>query len=70
MAQMVKNLPANAGDLGSIPELGESPRVGNGNLLFPEESHRQRNLVGCSLWEYKELDMTEQLTGTCTKWLT
>ena len=49
IAQSVKNLSANAGDLSSIPELGKSPRVGNGNPLFPEESHRQRNLVGYSL---------------------
>ena len=31
---MVKNLPANAGDardMGSIPGLGRSPGVGNGN---------------------------------------
>ena len=28
---MVKNLPANAGDSGSIPGLGRSPGVGNGN---------------------------------------
>ena len=28
---MVKNLPANAGDTGSIPELGRSPGRGNGN---------------------------------------
>ena len=33
MAQVVKNLPANAGDMGSIPELGRSPEVGNGNPL-------------------------------------
>ena len=26
VAQMIKNLPANAGDTGSIPELGRSPR--------------------------------------------
>ena len=26
VAQMIKNLPANAGDRGSIPELGRSPR--------------------------------------------
>ena len=31
MAQMVKNLPANAGDPGLITELGRSPREGNGN---------------------------------------
>ena len=30
---MVKNLPTNAGDLGSIPGLGRSPGVGNGNPL-------------------------------------
>ena len=29
----VKNPPANAGDLGSIPGLGRSPGVGNGNPL-------------------------------------
>ena len=30
---MVKNLPANVGDPGSITGLGISPRVGNGNPL-------------------------------------
>jgi len=30
---MVKNLPTNAGDLGSIPGLGRSPGEGNGNPL-------------------------------------
>ena len=33
---VVKNLPANAGDVGdmsSIPGLGRSPRGGNGNAL-------------------------------------
>ena len=30
---VVKNLPANAGDLGSIPRLGRSPGEGNGSLL-------------------------------------
>ena len=33
MAQMVKNLPANVGDLGLIPGLGGSPGEGNGNPL-------------------------------------
>ena len=28
---MVKNLPANAGDVGSIPGLGRFPGEGNGN---------------------------------------
>ena len=30
---MVKNLPANAGDAGSIPGSGRSPGEGNGNPL-------------------------------------
>ena len=30
---MVKNLPANAGDVGSIPGSGRSPGGGNGNPL-------------------------------------
>ena len=30
---MVKNLPANSGDPGSVPGLGRSPGEGNGNPL-------------------------------------
>ena len=30
---MVKNLLANAGDVGSVPQLGRSPGEGNGHLL-------------------------------------
>ena len=30
---VVKNLPANAGDAGSVPGLGRSPAGGNGNPL-------------------------------------
>ena len=30
---MVKSLPANAGDMGSMPGSGRSPGEGNGNLL-------------------------------------
>ena len=33
MAQMIKNLPANAGDMSLIPGLGRSPGRGNGNPL-------------------------------------
>ena len=33
IAVLVKNLPANAGDSGSIPGLGRSPAEGNGNPL-------------------------------------
>ena len=30
---VVENLPANAGDVDSVPGSGKSPRVGNGNPL-------------------------------------
>ena len=30
---VVKNLPSNAGDAGSVPGSGRSPGEGNGNLL-------------------------------------
>ena len=30
---VVKNIPANAGDIGSIPGWRRSPEAGNGNLL-------------------------------------
>ena len=33
MALVVKNLPANSGDMGSIPGSGRSPGGGNGNQL-------------------------------------
>ena len=33
MALVVKNPPANSGDMGSIPGLGRSPGKVNGNLL-------------------------------------
>ena len=60
---MVKNSPANAGDIrdmGSIPGSGRSPGEGNGNPVFlPGESHGQRRLAGYSPWGHKELDMTE-----------
>ena len=62
---MVRNLPANVGDLtdvGSIPGSGRSPGGGHGNptpVFLPGESHRQRSLAGYSPWGHKELDMTE-----------
>ena len=61
---VVKNLPANAGDTedaSSIPELGRSSRVGNGNPLLLDKFHGQRHLVGYSLWTCKKPDITEWL---------
>ena len=62
-SSVVKNLPANAGDVGLICGLGRSPGEGNGNPLqysfLPGKSHGQRSLVGYSLWGLKESGMTE-----------
>ena len=55
-----KESTCNAGDPGSIPELGRSPGEGNGNPAFlPGEIHGQRSLAGYSPWGRKELDMTD-----------
>ena len=62
VAQTVKHA-CNAGDLGSIPGLGRSPREGNGSPLqyscLDREFHGQRSLVGYSPWRHKESDITE-----------
>ena len=54
---MVKNLPANAGDLGSIPGSGRSPGEGNGNpvqVVLPGKSHGQRSLAATVHGGHKE----------------
>ena len=64
---VVKNPPANAGDLrglGWIPGSGRSPG-GYGNPLqysCLKNPHGQRSLVGYSPWGWKESHMTEQLS--------
>ena len=57
-----KESACNAGNLGSISELGRSPGGGHGNPLqysCLENPQRQRDLVGCSPWGLKELDTTK-----------
>ena len=70
----VKNLPANAGDTGSIPGLGKSPGEGNGN---PFQYSCQENLLDRGAWWVtvhgvtKELDTTSLTlthTHTHTHW--
>ena len=69
MVLVVKNLPANAGDIrdaGLIPGLGRFPAEGHGKPLqysCLENPHGQRSLVGYSTWGHKESDMTEQLSA-------
>ena len=59
---MVKNLPANAGDMGLILGSGRSPGEGNGNslqLFLHGKSNGQRGLVGYIVHGVaKESDMT------------
>ena len=60
-----KESTCNAGDLGSFPELGRSPRGGHGNPLqysCLENPHGQRSLMGYSPWGRKESDTTEHLS--------
>ena len=58
---MVKNPPANAGDVGSIPGLGRSPGEENGNAL--QYSCLENSMDRGAWWAIvhgvtKELDMT------------
>ena len=62
---MVKNMPANVGDAGSIPWVGKIPwgRKWQPTLVFlPGKSHGQSSLVGYSPWSCKESDTTERLS--------
>ena len=72
VAHMVKNLPANTGNLGLIPGSGRFFGEGSNNPLqwripgeflgMPGEFHGQRSLVRYSSWGHKESDTTEQLS--------
>ena len=59
---VVKNWPANAGEVGSIPGLGGSlGRKWQPTLVFlPGESHGQRSLVGYSPWGRHSLATEQQ----------
>ena len=61
---MVKNLPANARDTGSIPRLGRSPGVGNGN---PPQYSCLKNPMDRGAWwvtvhTVAESDMSDRLS--------
>ena len=65
VALVVKNLPANLGDLrdeGLIPGLGRFPwrKAWQPSPVFlPGESHGQRNLLDYSPWGHTQWDTTE-----------
>ena len=68
MVRVVKNLPANAGDVkrcGFDPWVRKIPwrREWQPTPVFlPGKSHGQRSLVGYSSWGHSELDTTERLS--------
>ena len=65
---MVKNMPANAGDTGSIPGSGRSSGEGNSNPFQYSclgESHGQRSLVGYTTQSSNESNMTEHTHHVC-----
>ena len=67
MALVVKNLPANAGDLrdADLPWVGKIPwrrKWQPTPVCLPGESHGWRTLMGYSPWGHKELDTTEGLS--------
>ena len=57
----VKNPPANAGDMGSIPGSGRSPGEGNGNPLQYSclENPMHRGAWGATVHGVSESDTTE-----------
>ena len=66
---VVKNLPASAGDTGSIPGLGRSPGEGNGN---PHQYSSLENPMDRGTWQaivqgVTNSDTTEQLSMQTTK---
>ena len=61
---MIKNLPANAGDLGSVPGSGRTPGGGHGNPLQDSclgNPMDRGAWQGYSPWSRKESDTTERL---------
>ena len=72
VARVVKNLPANVGDLtevGSIPGSGNMPwkrALQPTPVFLPGEFHGQRSLVGYSPQGHKDSDTTEVTTQRCS----
>ena len=61
MAQKVKNVPANAGDVSVICGSGRSPGEGNGSLL--QCSYLEKSMDRGAWWA-----IVHQVTKSITKW--
>ena len=70
VTQVVKNLPANVGDKGSIPESRRCPVGGHGNTLQCF-CHEQRSLVGYSLSvQFSSVQWLSHVWLFLTPWIT
>ena len=65
---VVKNLPANAGDVGSILGSGRSPGEGNGN---PFQYSFQENSMDRGAWKATVYEVVKSQTqlSTCTPYI-
>ena len=64
---VVKDLPASAGDAGSIPGLGRSPWSKSWQrtpVFLPGKSHGQRSLAGYSPWGHESQTRLSDWTAT------
>ena len=71
---VVKNLPANTGDPGSIPGSGRSPREGNGNPLqysYLENSmdRRARRAIAHGVARVGDDLVTKSSSSSTQKWV-
>ena len=71
---VVKNLPANTGDAGSIPSSGRVPgcpgqrKWHSPPVFLPRKSHGQRSLRGYNPWGCKQSDTAERLILSLCYW--
>ena len=59
-SSVIKNPPANAGNVGSIPGSRRSPGEGKWQptaVFLPGKSHGQRSMMGYTPWGHQEADI-------------
>ena len=68
VALVVKNLPANAGDMRDLGMISWRRARQPSPVLLPGESHGQKSLVGYSPQGHKESDTTEATAHVHVQW--